>query len=240
MKKCLIACVLSAYVGGTVEGFSGIDRRIIAAYSLGSSTTSRRATPQNAESGTPLEEEDANPSKTSRRAFFFQAGIMSATTLVAGNSILPSPAVAAAAAAPPPSANVFADKNFSADDAKKRFQDARKDLKYLLDNYSDISKNGGGDAVRNYLGTQGVNSHLYGIQKVLKILTEEAEDIVEYSEAMEEFNAYYYQAEGAAYQSMFAEHSSAKVSPESCLATAQQDIVQMAKYMDQLAVQLNL
>ena len=125
------------------------------------------------------------------------------------------------------------------EDAKTRFQLARSDVKYLLENYSDVAK-GGGDAVRNYLGTQGVNRNMYGIQKVLKLLKEEADDIVEFTETMEDFNAYYYQAEGAAYQSMFAEHSSAKATPESLLATAKQDLVQMVKYMDQLAAQLNL
>lgn len=176
-----------------------------------------------------------HPLYATTRRDFAQYGIVSGAAIAF--MFLPTMAVAAPPAAP--SSNIF-DKNFSVDDAKKRFQDARRDLGYLLDNYSEISSSGGGDAVRNYLGTQGVNSHLYGIQKVLKLLTEESEDIVEYSEAMEEFNAYYFQAEGAAYQSMFAEHSSAKATPESCLATAKQDIVQMAKYMDQLALQLNL
>ena len=137
-------------------------------------------------------------------------------------------------------AKVFAiDKNFSVDDAKKRFQAARKDVRYLLDNYSEISNSkNGGDNVRNYLGTQGVNSNLFGIQKVLKILKEESKDIVEFTEAMDEFNAYYYQAEGAAYQSLFVEHSSAKGTTESLLATAKKDLIQMEKYMDILASQL--
>lgn len=132
---------------------------------------------------------------------------------------------------------VFADKKFSVQDAKQRFQAARKDLKYLVDHYAEISK-GGGDAVRNYLGTQGVNSNLYGIQKILKILQDEAVDIVDYTEAMDEFNAYYYQAEGAAYQSMFVEFSSAKGTPEAFLKTAKQDLDQLEKYMDLLAAQL--
>eukprot|EP00539_Tryblionella_compressa_P001343 CAMPEP_0178746146 /NCGR_PEP_ID=MMETSP0744-20121128/7659_1 /TAXON_ID=913974 /ORGANISM="Nitzschia punctata, Strain CCMP561" /LENGTH=206 /DNA_ID=CAMNT_0020399349 /DNA_START=12 /DNA_END=632 /DNA_ORIENTATION=+ len=145
--------------------------------------------------------------------------------------------VAQAADSTSSDANVFGQNNLSVEDARKRFQAARNDLRYLLENYADISK-GGGDAVRNYLGTQGVKSNLFGIQKVLKILREESEDIVEYTEAMDEFNAYYYQAEGAAYQSMFAEHSSAKSTPESLLATAKQDIAKMEKYMDILASQL--
>lgn len=125
-------------------------------------------------------------------------------------------------------------------DPTQRFVAARKELRELIDNYSDITEKGGGDAVRNKLGTQGVKSNLFGIQKVLKSLTADAEDIVEYTEAMEEFNAYYFQAEGAAYQSLFVEHSSAKGTPESFLKTAKADIMQMEKYMDQLAVQLKL
>mmetsp|Transcript_18719 Transcript_18719/g.46326 ORF Transcript_18719/g.46326 Transcript_18719/m.46326 type:complete len:228 (+) Transcript_18719:69-752(+) len=129
--------------------------------------------------------------------------------------------------------------SLSVPDSKERFVQARKDVQYLLDNYDSISKEGG-DAVRRYLGTVGVNGAMYGISKVVKTLREEAEDIVEYTEAMDEFNAYLYQAEGAAYQSIFAEHSSAKATPESCLATAKQDVVMMAKFMDQLQAQLSL
>lgn len=132
------------------------------------------------------------------------------------------------------------ENRIDADEAKQKFVSARKELRKLIDDYSEITAKGGGDAVRNRLGTQGVNSNLFGIQKVLKILTTEAEDIVEYTETMEEFNAYYFQAEGAAYQSLFVEHSSAKSTPESLLKTAKADIIQMEKYMDQLAVQLNL
>jgi hypothetical protein len=130
-------------------------------------------------------------------------------------------------------------ESLTMDQAKERFLLARKDVQYLLDNYSSISKEGG-DAVRRYLGTVGVNGGMYGISKVVKILRDEAEDIVEFTEAMDEFNAYLYQAEGAAYQSIFAEHSSAKATSESCLATAKQDVIMMTKYMDQLQAQLNL
>jgi hypothetical protein len=166
-----------------------------------------------------------------RRTFLARVAITTAIPFV------PPAAVANAAAAPPSEVNSIA--NLSVNDAKKRFQAAQKELHYLLDHYGEISSKGG-DAVRNYLGTQGVNTNMYGIQKVLKILKEEADDIVDYTETMDEFNAYLYQAEGAAYQSMFAEHSSAKSTPESLLATAKQDIVQLVKYMDELAVQLSL
>ncbi|KAL3897975.1 MAG: hypothetical protein SGARI_006787, partial [Bacillariaceae sp.] len=154
-------------------------------------------------------------SATASRRYF------TSTTSAAIFGALLTTSTAAASAA---EGNVFSDKNFSTGDAKERLSAARKDLKYLVENYADISKQGG-DKVRSILGTQGVSSSLYGIQKVLKLLREEADDIVEYTEAMDEFNAYYYQAEGAAYQSMFVEHSSAKGTPESFLKTAKADII---------------
>jgi hypothetical protein len=173
---------------------------------------------------------------SSRRDFASQAPA-SFLAIASVTSFSFSSSNVAAYAAATSEGNVLGDKYFSVQDAKQRFQEARKDLRYLIENYTDISK-AGGDAVRNYLGTQGVNSNLYGIQKVLKILQKEACDIIEYTEAMDEFNAYYYQAEGAAYQSLFVEHSSAKGTPESFLKTAKQDLDQLEKYMDIVASQL--
>ena len=127
----------------------------------------------------------------------------------------------------------------SVEDGKKRFSLARKEVQYLLDNYDDICQ-GGGDAVRRYLGTVGVASNMYGITKVVKDLRDEAEDLVEFTETANEFEAYLYQADGAAYQSLFVEHSSAKGTPASFLATAKKDAISMQRYMDDLARQLNL
>ena len=127
----------------------------------------------------------------------------------------------------------------SVEDGKKRFSLARKEVQYLLDNYDQISQ-GGGDAVRRYLGTVGVASNMYGITKVVKDLRDEAEDLVEFTETANEFEAYLFQADGAAYQSLFVEHSSAKGTPASFLATAKKDVLSMQRYMDDLARQLNL
>ena len=60
--------------------------------------------------------------------------------------------------------------------------------------------------IANFVGTQGTKSHMYGLPKALKSLKEEVDDIVEYTETLNDFEAYKYQAEGAAYQSMFVEH----------------------------------
>ncbi|KAL7449769.1 hypothetical protein ACHAWC_001795 [Mediolabrus comicus] len=163
-------------------------------------------------------------------------------------SLLQQIVTAAAASLPSSSANALLVDNSSPDlpafkgeisEAKQRFQLAIKDIDDLITNYDAISKTGG-DNVRLYLGTQGVKSHMYGIMKVLKSLKDEADDIVDYTEAMNEFEAYLFQAEGAAYQSLFVEHSSAKGTPESLLKTAKGDVMNMRKYMGALATQLHL
>ena len=128
----------------------------------------------------------------------------------------------------------------NASEAKKRFSGSPSEtVDGLLGNYEIVSKSGG-DNVRLYLETQGVKSNMYGITKVLKSLKEEADDIVEYTEALNEFEAYLFRAEGAAYQSLFVEHSSAKSTPESLLLTARGDIVNTRKFMGDLASQLKL
>jgi len=124
-------------------------------------------------------------------------------------------------------------------EAKDRFKLAILDVDELLANYGEIS-NGGGDNVRRYLGTVGIKSHMYGITKVLKELREEADDIIEFTEASNEFEAYLFQAEGAAYSSLFAEHSSAKSTSASLLVTAKKDVVNMRRFMGDLATQLHL
>lgn len=129
--------------------------------------------------------------------------------------------------------------SLSVEDAKLRFKGAISDIDELIKNYDDISK-GGGDNIRRYIGTVGVNSRMYGITKVLKQLREEADDVVEFTETYNEFEAYLFQAEGAAYQSLFVEFSSAKGSPEQYLARAKEDIIMMRKYMGDLERLLNL
>ena len=106
-----------------------------------------------------------------------------------------------------------AGKPLGKEKAIERFKMAQSDLNYLLENYDTITE-GGGDNVRRYLGTVGVTSSMYGISKVLKELQGEADDIVEYTENMNEFNAYLGQADTACYSANFVEFSAAKTKPE--------------------------
>jgi septation ring formation regulator EzrA len=152
-----------------------------------------------------------------------------------------SPASAAIMDTNTPGASTFKPgQTLGVEEAKNRFLLAIKDVDELIENYDEISKGGNGDNVRRYLGTVGVKSHMYGISKVLRELREEVDDIVEFTETIADFEAYLFQAEGAAYQSLFVEFSSAKGSPESFLATAKKDIIVMRKYMGDLAKQLKL
>ena len=157
---------------------------------------------------------------------------------IAGSIIAPQPAFASSDVPLLDNPDVLPFKGGVAE-AKERFSLAIKDVDNLLSNYDTISKSGG-DNVRLYLGTIGVKSHMYGISKVLKVLKDEADDIVEFTEAVNEFEAYLFQAEGAAYQSMFVEHSSARSTPESLMKTARGDVVNMRKFMGDVAAQLGL
>ncbi|KAL7544610.1 hypothetical protein ACHAWF_007988 [Thalassiosira exigua] len=176
--------------------------------------------------------------KAQDRRSFLVRQILSPAVASVATAVAPHPALAEASLVDKSSPDVPAFGG-GVSEGKRRFQLAIKDIDDLLANYEVITKSGG-DNVRLYLGTQGLKSHMCGISKVLKSLKEEAEDIVEYTEALNEFEAYFFQAEGAAYQSLFVEHSSAKSTPESLLKTAKGDIVNMRKFMGDLAIQLNL
>lgn len=126
------------------------------------------------------------------------------------------------------------------DAAKARFGQARQSLEYLIQNYDTIVQAGGGDNVRRYLGTVGTTSGLWGIEKVLKELQDEAEDIVEYTENKADFEYYLRAADTAVYSSIFVEYSSAKAKPADFFRDAKKDIDNMQLYMDKMAKDLQL
>jgi Asp-tRNA(Asn)/Glu-tRNA(Gln) amidotransferase C subunit len=124
-------------------------------------------------------------------------------------------------------------------EAKDRLIEARKSLAELVDKYDEIAK-GGGDNVRRYLGTVGVTSGLYGINRVLKTLQEEAKDIVEYTENLNEFDYSLRAADTAVYSANFVEYSSAKTKPEKFFEDARIEIDRMQVYLDEMIAQLDI
>jgi hypothetical protein len=139
-----------------------------------------------------------------------------------------------------PEVNVFeVGVLLSADVSKARFEDARKTLYYLVDNFDEISK-GGGDNVRRYLGTVGTSSALYGIDRVMKGLQDKADDIVQYTENMQDFDYYLRAADTAVYSANFVEFSAAKTKPEKFFQDAKSDCKKMIMHMDNMAEELKI
>ena len=108
-----------------------------------------------------------------------------------------------------------------------------------MNHYDEICE-GGGDNVRRYLGTVGTSSGLYGIQKVMKILQNDADDIVEYTETMNEVNAAIQGADGSSYMAIFTVTSTSGVPPEKYFGDAKIEIKRAIRAMEEIATQLNI
>ena len=178
------------------------------------------------------ETDQTSTATNSRRNFLSSAFIIAA-------SAVPTNAIAVMDNKQANARTFTAGQTMGKDEAIARFKLGRKDLQYLLDNYDSISPDGG-DGVRRYLGTVGVTSGLYGISKVMKDLQKEADDIVEYTESMNEFNSYLNAADTACYSANFVEFSAAKTKPEKFLQDAKLDAQQMAKEMGKMAAELGI
>ena len=182
--------------------------------------------------------DDAEVTSASRRFLF--AAIPGGSLLLMMSSLPTNQGCAHAVMMEQPKAKIFtAGEALGVEKAKARFQEARKLLDDLIENYDDISK-GGGDAVRRYLGTVGTDSALFGIMRVLKELQSECDDVVEYSESMEEFDYYLRAADTAVYSANFVEYSAAKTKPEKFFADAKADASKMKMYMDKMAAELRI
>ena len=131
-------------------------------------------------------------------------------------------------------------KELTVEQARKRFQEGQQSLDYLLDHWEEVVENGGGDNVRRYIGTVGTSSGLYGIQKVMKVLQDDADDIVEYTETMNEINACINGVDGSAYMAIFVVTSTSQTPPEKYFADAKVEAKRAQKAMAELASQLKL
>jgi len=124
--------------------------------------------------------------------------------------------------------------NMTPEEAKLRFKDAEKSLEYLLDHFDEIS-NVGGDNVRRYLGTVGTSSGMYGITKAMKILQNQASDIIEYTETMNEVNACINGADGSAYMAIFVTSSTSQVPPQKYFDDAKIETKRALKTLNDLS-----
>lgn len=167
-----------------------------------------------------------------RRALAFLPGFLLTGVLSAGE--------AKAGVADSSGAKIFtAAEVVGVEAGKERFLLAVQKVNELADNYDEIAK-GGGDSIRRYLGTVGTSSPLCGIGKVMKDLQEESSDIVEYTEAMNDFDVSLRAADTAAYSSIFVEFSSAKTKPEKFIKDAKLEIKNMQVHLVTMANELGL
>jgi hypothetical protein len=192
-----------------------------------------------ATSSTPDEADEAcsHSNTNHRRRRFLQTAFVAAAA-----SLLPSsPSLGVIMDNTSDEAKVFtAGQAIGSKEAKARFLKAKADLKYLVDHYDDIVKSGGGDGVRRYLGTVGVTSNMYGISKVLKELQQDADDIVEFTENMNDFDSALLAADTACYSAIFVEYSAAKTKPEKFFADALQEVKRMQAAMEAMSAELQI
>ncbi|CAK9040986.1 Novobiocin biosynthesis protein H [Durusdinium trenchii] len=81
------------------------------------------------------------------------------------------------------------------------------------DNFKKIAA-GGGDNIRREVGTVGMTSPLFDVDKAFKALAEEAEDPEAYVEVLERFLKALTNADADAYSSIFSMNSAAATSPQ--------------------------
>lgn len=149
-------------------------------------------------------------------------------------STTPLPAIARAPAAPTKDSFAEKVKTLTPTEAKARLSEAQTSLTYLLDHYDEIAE-GGGDNVRRYIGTVGTSSGMYGIGKVMKVLRDEATDVVEFTETMNEINACINGADGSAYMAIFVTSSTSQTPPQKYFDDAKIEVKRLKKALDDLA-----
>lgn len=123
--------------------------------------------------------------------------------------------------------------------AREQVLAIRKTLQALLSDYPAICAKGG-DEIRRYLGTVGTTSPLFKGEKAFKVLVDDADDIVEYTELLEDYRAAVSGAESDAYSSIFVEFSSAKGSPDLYFGKAKKEIATALRVVDGLIKMLGL
>ena len=178
-------------------------------------------------------------STTSKRRDFFRDVLLVSSASLSATAIIGTRGYVANAAMKSDQKVFEVGKDLTLDEAKARFKEGQESLDYLLKNYDEICE-GGGDNVRRYLGTVGTTSGLYGIAKVMKILQAEADDIVEYTEIMNEVNSALVGADGSAYMAIFTGTSTSGVPESKYYGDAKIEIKRAIASMQELAKQMNI
>ena len=124
----------------------------------------------------------------------------------------------------------------SAEASREQWAAAVLKLRELDESYDTVAGKGGGDAVRERLGTAGDNaaSPLYQIDKALNKLLTEAEDPAEFGERLDDFIYRLRQADSMAYSANFAGGSGKPKPPAVYLQLAHDEVIAMRELASRL------
>ena len=123
----------------------------------------------------------------------------------------------------------------STDAAKDQWKQSVKVIDTMLSDWSSLK---GGDAIRVGLGTQGTTSPLFQIDKALKVLRDEAEDLVEFTEQSDEFLLRIAAADSMAYSANFAGGSGKPTPPAVYIEKSKKEVEDMQKIAKALSALL--
>lgn len=120
----------------------------------------------------------------------------------------------------------------TADSARDQWRNAATVLDDLLNNWSTekwAAEVGGGDNIRTKLGTQGVTSPLYQIEKALKVLrdSEYVDDFIEFQETADEFMDALFQADSLANSSNNKTGSGSQTPPAVFIEQSRAEVVKL-------------
>jgi hypothetical protein len=108
----------------------------------------------------------------------------------------------------------------------------------LVQNWPTVVAQGGGDGIRRELGTVGTISPLFLIDKALRVLREEAEDLIEFTDQTEEFQLALSRADSMAYSANFAGGSGKPTPPAVYLDKSRMEVIELQKIAKSLTALL--
>jgi len=104
----------------------------------------------------------------------------------------------------------------------------------MLADWPTLEKKGG-DAIRVELGTQGTVSPLFQIDKALRLLRDEAADLVEFTEQSEEFALTLSRADSMAYSANFAGGSGKPTPPAVYIEKSKKEVIELQRIAKSLS-----
>lgn len=125
----------------------------------------------------------------------------------------------------------------STDAAKDQWKKSVAVIDAMLSDWPILEKKGG-DAIRVELGTQGTTSPLFQVDKALKALREEAEDLVEFTEQSDEFMLRLAAADSMAYSANFAGGSGKPTPPAVYIEKSKTEVEDMQRIAKALSALL--